>query len=141
MAGRSIVDRVELLEKRVDSFETLPAKVDALTVKVDSLASQFQQHQRQSAIEHSAIRDDIAHMHEVAMSRPLDLDDRMGKGFDRVDGRFNAVDRRFDSMDQGFDAMNQRVEQLEQRTIEGFDRIERLLTRPRPRRRKPKKGS
>ena len=101
MAGRSIVDRVDLLETRVDSLETLPAKVDALTVKVDVLASQFQQHQQQNAIEHSALRDDIARTHDVAMSRLQ---------------RFDGMERR-------------------------FDRIEGLLTDPKPRRRKPKKDS
>ncbi|MGE0444971.1 MAG: hypothetical protein AB7P99_07055 [Vicinamibacterales bacterium] len=166
MAGRSFADRVGLLEKRVDSLETLPAQVDALTFKVDAIGTQFQRHQEQNASEHSAIRDDIARMHEVAMTRLLDLDDRMGQGFEtviqRMDGmeqrsearfervdqrfekiaeRFDTIDERFERIDRRFDRMEQRFEQFERRAErfeQRFDRIEALLT-PRKRRRTLKK--
>ncbi len=148
MAEPSVAARVGILEQTVASLEPLPAQVDALTGKVDTLSAEFLQHREQNAREHAAIRGDIAEMHGLAMARLLEVEDRtsqrfdslerrMDAGFARADRRFEQIDQRFEQIDERFEQIDQRFEQLERRFHTSADTLAEVLDRlPARRRRK-----
>ena len=75
MAGRGLSERVEILEQRVGSLESLPAKVTALTNDVGALREEVSLLRAEGRVEFSAIRNQMGAIHEVAMTRSLELHD------------------------------------------------------------------
>ncbi len=102
MAGRSLTDRVEILEQKVEGLQTLPAKLAALTENVSGLRMEFSQFRGENDVAHFAIRDEIGQMHQLAIKQALDFHDETLKRFDQVDERFDKIDQKFDRIDEKF---------------------------------------
>ncbi len=77
MTGRTLTDRVEILEKKVESLDKLPGQVAALREDVASLSTQFLQFRAETRVAFSASREELTErmgrLHEIAMGRMLDL--------------------------------------------------------------------
>ena len=101
MERRNLGSRVETLEKTVSELETLPAQVEALTLRVGSLEGQFLQFRSETRGEFSALRDE------------------MRAGFARVDGELVSVR---DEMRAGFGEIRKAIEQGDEES-RGFMRV------------------
>ena len=106
MAGRSLTDRVEVLEQKVEGLQSLPAKLAALTENVSGLRTEFSQFRGENNVAHFAIRDEIGQMHQLAIKQALDFHDETLKRFDQVDERFDRIDEKFDKIDERFDKID-----------------------------------
>lgn len=106
MAGRSVEERVEILEQTVGSLEQLPEKVTELTTKVDTLTTEFSQFRAENDEAHSATRTYIGQMHELAVSQVVTFRDELkadvGVLRSQMVRRFDAVETRFDRLDKQF---------------------------------------
>jgi hypothetical protein len=124
MAGRSISDRVEILEKKVEELSALPARMSALTENVASLRTELLRFRGKSEEAHSETRALISQMYDLATKQAYDI-----RG--ELVGRFDAVDQRFDGVGERFDSVDRRFDRLEDTLTEQFAQLAARLP-PRP---------
>ena len=84
MAARSLKDRVEVLEQKVEDLQVLPARVAAVEEQILQLRGEM--HDGFSAIDHR---------------------------FEAIDRRFEAIDLRFEAIDRRFDGLDERIEETQ----------------------------
>ncbi len=129
MAGRSLTDRVEVLEQKVEGLQTLPGKVAALTDNVAGLRTEFSQFRTANDVAHIAIRVEIGQMHEHSMTRLQGVEDTMNQRFDQVDARFDKIDAKFDRIDAKFDAIDAKFKAIDERFAKVDTGIDVILSR------------
>jgi predicted nucleic acid-binding Zn-ribbon protein len=123
MARQPLSARVGILEERVDKLAQIPARMDVLASRIDSLESQFVQFRESVGVEFSAVRQEMRHGF-VAVTTAL------GSQIFRLEQRLDGIDRRFDGIDQKFEGIDRRFEAIDQRFAavdQRFDGLERKI--------------